>query len=80
MGRLLLFAVVARASILGVLASVFIACGNGGGSSVGDGATLEGSTWVLDRTSIDSLAPEAPDDARVDLIFENDAVAGNIGL
>ena len=46
---------------------------------MGDGATLEGSTWVLDRTSIESLAPGAPDDARVDLIFEDDAVAGTSG-
>ena len=64
---------------LGLLASVFIACGNGGGSSVGDGATLEGATWVLDRTSIENLAPGAPGDARVDLIFEDDAVAGTSG-
>lgn len=46
---------------------------------MGDGATLEGATWVLDRTSIDGLAPGAPDDARVDLIFEDDAVSGTSG-
>ena len=46
---------------------------------MGDDTTLEGPTWVLDRTSIESLAPGAPDDARVDLIFEDDAVAGTSG-
>ena len=43
---------------------------------MGDGATLEGTTWVLDRTSIEDLAPGTPADARVDLILEDDAVAG----
>ena len=46
---------------------------------MGDDTTLEGPTWVLDRTSIDGLAPGAPDDARVDLTFEDDAVAGTSG-
>ena len=46
---------------------------------MGDGTTLEGPTWVLDRTSIEGLAPEAPDDARVDLQFEANAVAGTSG-
>ncbi len=47
---------------------------------MGDDTTLEGSTWVLDRTSIESLAPGAPDDARVDLTLRGGRRCRNIGL
>jgi heat shock protein HslJ len=37
---------------------------------------LEGTTWVLDRASIDALVPEAPADARVDARFADGEISG----
>lgn len=58
-----------------VLALVGVSCADGDGSEGEDG-TLEGVTWVLQRSSIDELAADAPEDARVDLVFEGGSIAG----
>jgi heat shock protein HslJ len=63
-----------------VLASCLLAaCADGGDAGSGSSAALEGVTWVLDRGSIDALAPDAPADARVDASFEDGRVSGRSG-
>jgi heat shock protein HslJ len=63
-----------------VLASCLLAaCADGGDAASGGAAALEGVTWVLDRGSIDALAPDVPADARVDARFEDGQVSGRSG-
>ena len=64
---------------LATLLLAMTACGEDEVAGPGDGGTLEGTTWVLDRASVQHLAPDAPTDARVDLTFEGDAVSGSSG-
>jgi hypothetical protein len=67
-------------SILTVVALIALsatACADDGNDGTGDGGgTLEGVPWVLQRSSIDELVADAPADARVDLVFEAGAIAG----
>lgn len=70
-----------RAPVLVVLLlSVATACDAGDGSGDGDGSggddALEGITWVLDRSSVEGLVPDAPADAHVDLRFEGGEASG----
>ena len=63
---------------LATLLLAMTACGEDEVAGPGDGGT-EGTTWLLDRASVQHLAPDAPTDARVDLTFEGDAVSGSSG-
>lgn len=72
-----------RAPVLVVLLlSVATACDAGAGSGDGDGDgsgdsnAIEGITWVLDRSSVEGLVPDAPADAHVDLRFEDGDASG----
>jgi heat shock protein HslJ len=69
--------------VLGLGLAAFLlamtACGEDDVAGPGGGGTLEGTTWVLDRASVEELTPDAPADARVDLTFEGDAVSGSSG-
>jgi heat shock protein HslJ len=60
---------------LALLAAV--SCGDDGGDA--GAGSIVGPTWILDRASIDQLAPGAPDDARVDAVFDAERVAGTSG-
>jgi heat shock protein HslJ len=59
-----------------ILSAAAAACAGGADGEGGDAGALEGVTWVLQRGPIDELTTNAPEDARVDLLFEDGSIAG----
>jgi heat shock protein HslJ len=63
-------------SLVSVLAVALLlpGCADGGGPAAGDRIT--GTTWIIDRASVEVLEPDAPAEARATIRFEDDGELG----